>query len=72
MINVDILESQWKNIRSAVRQRWKALTDDDVELIDGHFDVLVDLLQEKYSYSRQLAEEEVRRFVQEIGEGQAK
>lgn len=72
MINVDILESQWKNIRSAVRLRWKALTDDDVELIDGHFDVLVDLLQEKYSYSRQLAEEEVRRFVQEIGEGQAK
>ncbi len=72
MINVDILESQWKNIRSAVRQRWKALTDDDVELLEGHFDVLVDLLQEKYSYSRQLAEEEVRRFVQEIGEGQAK
>lgn len=72
MINVDILESQWKNIRSAVKQRWKALTDDDVELIDGHFDVLVDLLQEKYSYSRQLAEEEVRRFVQEIGEGQTK
>ncbi len=72
MINVDILESQWKNIRSAVRQRWKALTDDDVELLEGHFDVLVDLLQEKYSYSRQLAEEEVRRFIQEIGEGQAK
>ena len=71
MINVDILESQWKQIQPVVRQRWKALTDDDVKQIDGHYDVLVDLVQEKYGYSRHLAEEEVNRFIQKISEGQA-
>ncbi len=65
MINVDILESQWKELRGKVKQHWKALTDDDLEQIDGHFDVLVDLLQEKYGYSRQLAEDDVKRFIQE-------
>ena len=71
MAHVEILESQWKQIRGTVRLRWKALTEDDVKQIDGHYDVLVDLLQEKYGYSRTLAEEEVNQFLQVLSEGQA-
>ena len=69
MIDLDILESEWKQMRGKVRQRWMALTDEDVERIDGHEDVLVELLQEKYGYSQLKAEEEVRRFIREISEG---
>ena len=65
MINTDRFESQWKEIRGIVRQRWPALTDADVDTIDGHVDVLIDLLEEKYAYSRALAEEEVNRFLQD-------
>jgi uncharacterized protein YjbJ (UPF0337 family) len=50
-------------LREQVRQNWKALTSDDLNQIDGHFDVLVDLLQEKYGYSKPLAEDDVKRFV---------
>ena len=65
MINVDLFENQWKEIRENVRPRWPALTDTNVDLIDGHIDVLIDLLQEKYGYSRSLAEDEVNRFLRD-------
>jgi len=48
MFNADRFEFQWKEIRGNVRQRWPMLTDTDVSLIDGHVDVLVGLLEEKY------------------------
>ncbi len=66
MMNSNLFKSQWKEIRSDVRQHWPAFTDADVNLIDGHIDVLVDLLQEKYGYSRTLAEDEVNRFLQNM------
>ena len=71
MMNIDVFESHWKNVRPTVRQHWQALTDADVKRIDGHIDVLIDLLREKYGYSQQLAEDEVNRFLQETGVGQA-
>jgi uncharacterized protein YjbJ (UPF0337 family) len=66
MIDVDGFETQWKEIRKNVRQRWPAISDADVNRIDGHVDVLLDLLEEKYGYSRQLAEGEVNRFLQDM------
>jgi uncharacterized protein YjbJ (UPF0337 family) len=48
-----------------------ALTDDDVERIEGDVDMLVELLQEKYGYTQLMAEEEVRRFVRDISEAPA-
>jgi hypothetical protein len=66
MINVDEFEAQWKEIRKQVRPRWQAITDAEVNSIGGHVDVLLDLLEEKYGYSRLLAEDEVSRFLQDM------
>jgi uncharacterized protein YjbJ (UPF0337 family) len=63
MLNADVFENQWKQLRNELRPRWKALTDADVKTIDGHVDVLVELLQEKYGYAQSQAEEEVNRFL---------
>ena len=65
MNEIDLLASEWKTLREPIRKNWKALTEDDVDQIDGHFDVLVDLLQEKYGYSKPLAEDDVKRFVRD-------
>ncbi len=65
MLEANILESEWGQLRDKVRQNWKAFTEDDLNLIDGHFDVLVDMLQEKYGYSKLLAEDDVKRFIRE-------
>jgi uncharacterized protein YjbJ (UPF0337 family) len=39
---------------------WGKLTDDDLKQVDGKYDKLIGLLQEKYGYTRQQAEEEYR------------
>ena len=64
MLNAEVFERQWKQLRKEVRPHWLALTDADVDRIEGHVDVLVELLQEKYGYTRAQAEEEVNRFLQ--------
>ncbi len=65
MNEIDLLASEWKTLREPIRKNWKALTADDLDQIDGHFDVFVDLLQEKYGYSKPLAEDDVKRFVRD-------
>lgn len=65
-IDSDVLDKNWKQLRGKLKQRWMALTDDDLTTIDGSAEVLVDLLQEKYGYAQPRAEEEVRRFLEEI------
>ena len=65
-MNQDILAGQWQQIRGQVRQWWGKLTDKDVERIAGQQDKLVSLLQEKYGYTRERAEEEINRRLREF------
>jgi len=58
-MNKDIFEGQWKQIRGEAKGWWGKLTDDDLDRAAGKFDVLAGLLQEKYGYTRQRAEEEI-------------
>jgi uncharacterized protein YjbJ (UPF0337 family) len=64
-MNTDILQGKWNQLRGKVKERWGALTDDDLTRIEGKRDVLVGLLQEKYGYARQRAEDEVGRFLED-------
>jgi uncharacterized protein YjbJ (UPF0337 family) len=65
MINVDIdlVESQWKSLRSKIKQRWPALTMEEIQHTGGNTDMLGELLQEKYGYSKSRAEDEVNQFL---------
>ena len=58
-MNKDILEGKWKQIRGEAKNWWGRLTDDDFDRAGGSFDKLVGLLQERYGYSRQQAENEI-------------
>ncbi|HEX7394784.1 MAG TPA: CsbD family protein [Anaerolineaceae bacterium] len=57
-MNNDVLEGKWKQIRGNAKVWWGKLTDDDLKKVDGNSDKLIGLLQEKYGYTRQQAEEE--------------
>lgn len=61
----DVFEGMWKQAKGQVREWWGKLTDDDVERIGGKKDKLLGVLQERYGYTRERAEEEVRRRVSE-------
>ena len=58
-MNKDIFEGQWKQIRGEAKGWWGKLNDNDLDRAAGKFDVLAGLLQEKYGYTRQRAEEEI-------------
>jgi len=59
LMNKDILEGKWKQIRGEAKAWWGKLTDNDLDRVAGKFDVLVGLLQEKYGYTREQAAAEI-------------
>jgi uncharacterized protein YjbJ (UPF0337 family) len=62
-MNTDVFEGRWKQMRGDLRSWWGKLTDDDFEKIAGKKDRLVGVLQEKYGYTRDAAQQEIdRRF----------
>jgi uncharacterized protein YjbJ (UPF0337 family) len=62
-MNKDIVEGKWKQVRGEAKSWWGKLTDDDLDRAAGKYDVLTGMLQEKYGYSRERAEQEIdKRF----------
>jgi uncharacterized protein YjbJ (UPF0337 family) len=64
-MNRDILEGKWKQFRGEIKETWGELTDDELDQIGGRYDKLVGKLQERYGYSREEAEEELDRFLED-------
>lgn len=62
-MNTDILQGKWKQLKGQAKQRWGELTDDDLNRIEGSYEELVGIVQEKYGRSRAEAEKEVREFM---------
>jgi uncharacterized protein YjbJ (UPF0337 family) len=59
----DIFAGQWRQMRGTLKSWWGKLSDDDFEWIEGQKDKLIGLVQEKYGYTRDQAQDEVdRRF----------
>lgn len=55
--------AKWKQLRGKVKEQWGELTDDDLDKVDGQFDQLVGVIQEKYELTRAKAEAEVNQFL---------
>jgi len=64
-MNKDIFEGKWKEMRGEVKEWWGELTDDDLDKAEGKADQIIGLLQQKYGYTREQAEEEFDRRLKE-------
>jgi uncharacterized protein YjbJ (UPF0337 family) len=62
----NILKSQWSRYQGALQEYWDGFTGKEVAQINGEWDTLVRKLQEKYSFSRSEAEEEIKYFMAEV------
>ena len=61
-MNSDILKGKWTEMKGKVKEQWGKLTDDDLDKIEGRSDQMIGLLQQRYGYAREKAEEEYERF----------
>ena len=61
-MNWDQIEVKWKQVKGKVQEKWGKLTDDDLKIMTGKREQLVGLLQQRYGYDQDQAEEELREF----------
>jgi uncharacterized protein YjbJ (UPF0337 family) len=66
MTNRDVLQGKWKQIRGKVKAQWVQIADRDLDKIMGKREQLVGLIQEKYGYTKQKAEQEVDYFLKKM------
>jgi uncharacterized protein YjbJ (UPF0337 family) len=63
LMNKDVMQGKWREMKGKVKEQWGKLTDDDLDKIEGTSDQLLGLLQQRYGYAREKAEEEYKRFI---------
>jgi uncharacterized protein YjbJ (UPF0337 family) len=63
-MNKDVLQGRWRERKGKVKEQWGKLTDDDLDKIEGKSEQLLGLLQQRYGYARDKAEEEYKRFTE--------
>jgi hypothetical protein len=72
MMNKDMFESKWKEIRSLSNGWWSLVTDFDLDKIakaDVKYDRYVVMLQVKYGYTRDQARKEISKRMAEMEAG---
>ncbi|MBN8290446.1 CsbD family protein [Rhodobacter sp. NTK016B] len=61
-MNGDTVEGKWKQIKGEAKVQWGKLTDDDLDVVEGHKDKLSGKIQERYGKSKDEADREVDAF----------
>jgi uncharacterized protein YjbJ (UPF0337 family) len=67
MVNQQVLEGHWDEIKGKLRQHWGALTDDDLQQFNGRVDQLVGVIQRKTGESRDKIENYLEEVIAESG-----
>jgi uncharacterized protein YjbJ (UPF0337 family) len=59
----DVLKGKWMEIKGRIKEKWGKLTDDDLTQVEGQAEKLLRLLQKKYGYTKEKAEQEYNDFI---------
>lgn len=62
----NVFEGKWKELRGRVQERWGELTDNELDQIEGKSEKMIGLLQAKYGYASDKAEQEFNEFLKEL------
>jgi len=63
MINQQVLQGSWNEIRGKLRTKWGQLTDDDLTVFNGDVEQLVGTIQRKTGEAR----ETIERYFEQFG-----
>jgi len=56
MVNTQVLQGQWNQVRGQLKRKWGQLTDDDLKFANGNLDQLVGRIQHKTGEAREAIE----------------
>ena len=62
-MNPEIFRGRWNELKGDIRTRWGKLTDDDVMQVQGQAEKMIGMLQQRYGYKREQAEQEINDFL---------
>ena len=71
-MNWDEIEGNWNQVKSKVTQQWDKLSDDQLDLVSGKRERLVDKIQECYGVAWDEAERQVTAWEAQYGDMFAK
>lgn len=61
-MNKDIASGNFKQLKGKIKEQWGKLTDDEIDQMEGHADILAGKLQERYGLAKDDAERQARDF----------
>lgn len=61
-MNNDQIAGKWKQMKGEAKVMWGKLTDDELDIAEGHADKLRGLVQERYGRTKEDAQREVDDF----------
>jgi uncharacterized protein YjbJ (UPF0337 family) len=64
-MNKDILQGKRRELKGLLKEQWGKLTDDDLDRIEGQAERLVGILQQRYGYAKEQAEQEYKRIMEQ-------
>jgi uncharacterized protein YjbJ (UPF0337 family) len=62
MLNTQVLQGHWNEVRGQLKKRWGQLTDDDLKFASGNVDQLIGRIQQKTGEGR----EAIERFLDDL------
>lgn len=68
----DELRNHWNQIQAKLKQKWHALTEDDIKRIKGSSEHLIAQLEERYHFDRAKAEAEFHAFIETLSTAREK
>ena len=57
MVNTQVLQGQWNQVRGQLKKKWAQLSEDDLKLTNGNIDQLVGKIQHKTGEAREAIEQ---------------
>jgi uncharacterized protein YjbJ (UPF0337 family) len=57
MINREVLQGNWNEIKGSLKEQWGALTNDDLRIFSGNVDQLVGVIQRRTGETREAIQE---------------
>lgn len=61
-MNTEILEGKWHEVKGKIKEKWGALTDDELDQVDGKFEQLEGILRQKYGLNKEQVESELKKI----------